>query len=387
MTHAYDVLAPEGSIYNDNFDRQRQSEKMIKFLSLAKNVDALKGKDFFEVFATEQGKRDFIEQLTPEEFIDLLNGINGILRDRSKEEWNMDGENVQLTSFFGFGEYTPPRHRDKPALFEKTLLVAQDMNKEGRSLEDVAFLFAAAINAIHAYNDGNGRTSRFVYSALTEETSENTKKILKEVLDEYGRDELDINPGLISYDVERILINEFESKYHLNLTIDGSVNFATYFFIGEHYGNIEFNSNISEEAKEFFNHLCKSENNLAWCSMYKCLTETHRLDQFILSEEDCPVNPVIVDKINLEKFGQIATMQDIKLFFHKFMEFKKRYVETLLDVIAHPDKDAYLIEDNSDDSHDQQPDASTDRRNIVKEPILKIWKRYIKEEYERLHKK
>lgn len=70
------------------------------------------------------------------------------------------------------------------------------MEAQGSSLQDIALLISTGVNAIHLFNDGNGRTSRLLnYLINTDYTgSEDQVVFLKKLLGENGRLFIDINP-------------------------------------------------------------------------------------------------------------------------------------------------------------------------------------------------
>ena len=81
-------------------NRDKRAEVLLRFLNTAENIEPFHDKKFETIFSDEEHKRDFIENLSAEEFSQLLNGLNGILRDKKKEDWEMDGETVALESMF-----------------------------------------------------------------------------------------------------------------------------------------------------------------------------------------------------------------------------------------------------------------------------------------------
>src|SRR3989338_5678080 len=78
--------------------RDRMAEKMLRFLDAAERIDAFQGKRAEEVLANEETRRQFISGLSPQDYIQLLIGINGILRNRDRSEWGMDGKDVVIGS-------------------------------------------------------------------------------------------------------------------------------------------------------------------------------------------------------------------------------------------------------------------------------------------------
>jgi hypothetical protein len=72
-------------------ERDKRADVMVRFLDVAKNIEAFHGKKMEEIFKEEITKRNFLESLNAEEFEGLISGVNGILRKKEKKDWGMDG--------------------------------------------------------------------------------------------------------------------------------------------------------------------------------------------------------------------------------------------------------------------------------------------------------
>ncbi|MDP2789500.1 MAG: Fic family protein, partial [bacterium] len=142
------------------------------------------------------------------EFAELLDGVNGILRGKKKDEWGMDGETVALEGMMVGVGYVPPRQEDKSELLAKVLTSAKEMSRDGKNLKDIALLISSSLNAIHPYLDANGRTSRLIYTLLTKDFNDETKAELQGALGRDGRDKLDIDPGLIQHEINDLIEQE-----------------------------------------------------------------------------------------------------------------------------------------------------------------------------------
>jgi hypothetical protein len=194
---------PEKQIDTDEGDREQRANGLLRFLNFAKNIEPLEGRSFEEAFDTEEHKREFISSLDAEGFIALLNGLNGILRDKDKKDWAMDGKFVGVKGNF----FLSPFLEDKPELIGQVLSAMQRMNSEGKSLDDIAVLVASCINAIHPYANGNGRTSRFVYTVIANNEKQLTENQREKVLLDSGRDLIDVNPASVQNKILNIVSN------------------------------------------------------------------------------------------------------------------------------------------------------------------------------------
>ncbi|MBU0504647.1 Fic family protein [bacterium] len=194
--------------------KKPQADTLATLLSNAENIEALHGKEFAEVFSSDESIRSFIEELDVGTFVELLNSINGIIQDKDKKDWGMAKGSVPITMDEGIrgSGYTPPPAQDRQMLFAEVLEAMKKMVKDERSLEDTAIMLSSSVNAIHAYTDANGRTSRLLYLLLTKGLNEGTEPVIKQALSEGGRDIVDINPEKIEGELQSALIQRIHPK-------------------------------------------------------------------------------------------------------------------------------------------------------------------------------
>lgn len=316
----------------ETINREEKSEVLLRFLNSSKNIESLHEKKIEDVFSTEENKRGFINNLQNNEFVELLNGINGILRGKDKETWNMDGETVGLVSPILGVEYIPPRQENKLELFAKTLISVKEMNQENRDLKDIALLVSSALNAIHPYLDANGRTSRLVYLLLTNSFDKKNQEELQQILGEFGRDKLDIDPGIIQNKLENLIDREIGIR-NPEINKDKITN------LFNHDDKLQFNDGILEKDKNLFEELLNKDNHYLFLSVFKYLQKNKDEKEKCLNKFSTR-SAVIVDLLskNLNQEGLSQILENYK-------GLKKEYVEKLIDCIAHPEKDEYQIED------------------------------------------
>lgn len=107
--------------------------------------------------------------MTPEGFARWLITLNAKLRGINPALHDFDGEGVALGDPDTIGEedkyieHQPPNQEDKPELLTYVLQASQALP----NVQDAALLVAAAINQIHPFRDGNGKTSRLIYANLS----------------------------------------------------------------------------------------------------------------------------------------------------------------------------------------------------------------------------
>jgi len=309
--------------------REENAERTMRFLSLASKIEPLHGKKVEEIFSNEENKREFIDGLQPDEFIELLSGVNGILRGKEQEEWKMDGEHVQISSLIE--TIMPPNFKDKPELFMETLSAAKEMNNQGRSLEDIAILFSSLINAVHGFNDGNGRTSRLVYSLFTKNFEGRDKEEIKKTLLEDGRMEININPGLIDFRLERMLREQADSDYERS----GNDRIARIFW--QEYP-FEYKEDIDQENIGKLGHLLQNDRFMLIVAMYDYFSNHSEIDinQY---EERRGDNAIL----RWDWLAKDLRNEDIEEIINDYRQVKKELVRGLIDCIENPDKEEYEI--------------------------------------------
>lgn len=155
-----------------------------------------------ETFATPESAKQFIETHSYEDFSSLLNRLNGLQRSIPTSGRHMDGGGfVQQTGAL-CGEsidHQPPLKEDRGPLMR----LAYEAAQQAPSPEDAAVILGLSINAIHPYEDGNGRTSRFTYMLLqhgyngTDEDNDIYASLLENTK---GRELVDLDPSRANLD-------------------------------------------------------------------------------------------------------------------------------------------------------------------------------------------
>lgn len=311
-------------------ERDKRSEVLLRFLRSAENIEPFHGRKMEDVFSSEEEKRAFLENLQETEFAELLDGVNGILRGKKKDEWGMDGETVALEAVMTGIGYVPPRQEDKAELLAKVLASAKQMSQEGKSLKDIALLISSSLNAVHPYLDANGRTSRLIHTLLTKDFNDETKTELQEVLGRDGRDKLDIDPGLVQGKIDDLIEKEIGVR-----DTEVNTNKITNLFGGKR--DFQFSEEISEEDKNLFGELLEKDDSYLFLSVFQYLQNQSDKEKYLRKFPERSAVPIELLSKNLTREGLSQILQTYK-------ELKKKYVETLIDSIAHPENEKYQIE-------------------------------------------
>ncbi len=309
-------------------NRDRQSEVLLRLMKLSRNIDVLNGNTVEKIFdtETEDSRRELINRLSDNEYIELLEGINGILRGKNKEEWNMDGVGVTAAGQEVRGAHIFPKHSDKQGILQKTWEAAKRMNRAERSLEEIGMLLGSLLVETHPFGDGNGRTSRLVYS-LTKDGFDREK--LKAVLGQDGRDEMDM--ALSKIYIDRIF---FENRSPDTLGIDGVLPDDKL-----PYGRIIFPADSSHDAVESLVNAGRNDDKLFQFTLYRFLHEHPSLLVDDMTRQYGERKIILVQEL-LKKLSP----EDVDRLAEIYWSAKKEYTESIIDIFENPDNPEYQID-------------------------------------------
>lgn len=67
--------------------RDYRTDVLLRFVDQMKNLEALNGKSVETAFSSEQATRETLHHLDKGAFVNLLQGVNGILRGKRSQDW------------------------------------------------------------------------------------------------------------------------------------------------------------------------------------------------------------------------------------------------------------------------------------------------------------
>ncbi|MFA5211357.1 MAG: Fic family protein [Patescibacteria group bacterium] len=306
-------------------NRENRAEALIRFLKQSKNIEEFNNNSFQEIFKNEETKRNFLANLENQDFLNLLTGLNGILRDKNKKEWERDGEDVSIGSDRMI-IHMPPAFEDRKSLLEETLETAKQMNKKNKNLEDIALLFLVAIREIHAFADGNGRSARFIYKLLTTDIKDNES--IKQVLTYNGREKIDIRP---SYIATKQIENDFLQKINKDSIDD--------LYAKENINFLKFNPDVTIENKKYFLTLLENDKKNFFIAILNFLKNNPVFDQKTLLKKLGKNKYISVDYL-LEKINN----KQIDEILSEYKKIKKEAVNFLIHSIAEPENENFKLE-------------------------------------------
>jgi len=311
-----------------DYQRDEQSEKLVRFM------DKLHAD---EIFANEESKREYLKNLTFDEFKNLLMATNSLLRDIPVKQREIDGKEVFLNG--PLEQIYPPEYDDKEPLLQELFANIQNMNQENRSLEDMAILTSITINAVHPFNDGNGRTSRLVYQLLAEDYNGNAgqKEELTQVLGEDGRMyKHDISPELLTWELGDLLRKKYLGTNQLQsmpMGFSAENNISFHDYQEEVNKTLESNTALDKSdcdyLKTFFSRPDSQSPTLY--ALSKFLRENDKVDRYLR------VFSSGKSRISIDALSGDLTHEDVQKIKNNYQEIRKFEVELLMDIIVHPD--------------------------------------------------
>jgi len=308
-------------ITTESESREKQGEKIIQFL------EKTHAYEFFQSLKEEKA-----EHITAEEFIDFVVRLNGIIRDTPIHERGPDGDGVVLENWIE--TVLVPRHADKEPLLKHGYEARIDLKNQG----DEKYMLPAVVNAVHLFEDGNGRTSRLLNVLLTPcDSPEEFYERARKALGINGRfDSLNVNPGLIKGDLEKIVLENHGFKFrdmdHFSpvaperftrlFTIDGASIV-----------------NPSHVIKEFMDKR-KGDGWYSFLAAYAYLRLEGLLERATAVRTDFPDLDLEEDykALSWKKMGEILTEPDWKNILDDYYALKAEEVEILIDCFVSPDK-------------------------------------------------
>lgn len=143
-----------------------QDEHVTDNDNLAATVKIMDRLHASEIFSTPEDSKAFLDSLTYEEFKKYLGTVNGIERGIPTSERGKVSSSFVQTDMGLLGsrvEYRPPHQSFRDDLLKAAFEKAQSIDDP----ELAGLTLGLSINAIHYFDDGNGRTARMAYALLS----------------------------------------------------------------------------------------------------------------------------------------------------------------------------------------------------------------------------
>lgn len=324
-------------------EKLETGKKVFEFLDRTKFLDVRKSDEQFD---------EWLQKLSYEDYTNYLTRLNGILREVPIKKRAVDGSGVEVSfGIMGDISYLPPAAEQKDGLMRESF----DALKQIPDNEDRALLTYYALQAIHPYSDGNGRTGRLLHEIISEDGKELTEEKLSELLDHDKEGHSGTGKGRDVF-AEKVL-DANSAYYYINREVAKEI-FGDDFL--KEYGNIYYAGivgvggvpeglAISTEEKELAKKIigeadvkCFSFRGMA---ILKLLQEKEKLSnyQFTVNRKtgENEVTPEDVGKkllgIDDEKFEQELTAEEVKRLIEIHKDIKTRFIKNMIDIFANPE--------------------------------------------------
>ncbi len=297
---------------NERFEEKLLREEKAE--TIADFLDRIGAYEYVQKL--KEGSKTEREGFKFEEFRDFVIRINGILRDIPIKDRRIDGETVYVGGFAD--DFLMPRHEDKEDILKDAYESLGDI-KSG----DEAYLLSAVVNAIHLFADGNGRTSRVLFTLLKAGSKEEFAKSLDLAVGVDGRyDTPDISPGLIAVDVEKnVLI-----RHGIKFKDDGGFSPIFPENFGRLFASIE--QPTKPKALEFMS-LRKKDQVYCFISVYEYLNEKGILSKVLVNiPSGLTISPL--------KMEQELDDNDWDEIINRYYGLKKEHVEVIINSFVDP---------------------------------------------------
>lgn len=328
-------------------ERDEQSEKLVVFLHKIKAE---------QVFNSDENKINFLKSLTFEDFKEWLERVNGILRDKPIADREMDGKNMTISGALIGTDAVFPKFEDKENLLQKVFETVQKTD----DVKDVALLLSMAVVAIHPFSDGNGRTSRFVFTLFNENYEGNPEQDerLKMLLGEYGRQELNTSSASLEHYIDLKILSDAGLNTE-NKTIPRNRTVPSNLF--PFWKREKDSSSLTEEDYKALVKLQTNDSFNEFIAVYKYLKQKGTLDKYTK-----PINQngeLVRTIINAAALMPDLTHEDVEGILSTYWGLKKEKIEKMIDIFANPEQ--YLVPDS------EKTEGEKDKTITMKERFRK----------------
>ena len=208
------------SFWQTNANQEHEEAKKEKLETGSAVFDFLERTKFLEHRQSDEVFDKWLADLSYEDYSAYLTRLNGLLRATPIKSRSIDGGNVAVSAGIYGVEYLPPAPEQKDGLMKEVFAALKEIPDNN----DRALLEYYALQAIHPYADGNGRTGRLLYELISDSGKDMTSEKLSALLDHdvegdqgigTGRDsfaEKVLSPAEAYYLVNRELAKEFLDK-------------------------------------------------------------------------------------------------------------------------------------------------------------------------------
>lgn len=320
-------------------------------LSIAKTVRAMDYLHAEEVFSTPEQSKEFLDSLSFTDFIRWITFLEGMetniaIKDRSIGS-SSHVEAVRKNDGSSYCKYLPPYSMHRLEL----LKMAFDKSQSISDPKTAGLTLGFAINAIHPYDDGNGRTARVIYSLLSRGYSgsiEDKNYYSKILVNTTGQEIVNPNPyscGLQNEITKELNKNSRKRNGYIkeNLALDrisGAYRDENDEWIqdgSESYEDLAVSEDIGLDDRKRL-HLALNDGDFTMVAFYRSFIP-ERIAKYIVKRED---NYGTDSFITGKNFVSSLSSDEINNFFCESVRVKYEYITKVINFSDRPDAQEYL---------------------------------------------
>jgi hypothetical protein len=300
-------------------DRSVQADKFFDVLESSGLPDRL---------TTPEDRINLIQSMNSEEFESILTVGNTILQNLPREAAGY-AERPQLTGSPEVGYQAMPATEDKSSLLSLTLQTAQ--NKKITTLQDKALILSYGVQAIHPFQDANGRLTRAMYHLLTRGMEDET--ILQQTLVNEQDPYYVLDAHCFIHGGQGLL------KEHLKSADKDPVTYAYVPKYHPNFHDVKFNpenitlpNRVDSDSKE------TDAIQTLFLDKDFCINAAYKL----IAKHSLAAAKESVEEVDGKKqfivdhFYTIADDKDLEIVYKEYRSITKDYVKVLLKTLADP---------------------------------------------------
>lgn len=299
-----------------------------RFVQADKFFDVLESSGLPDRIQTPEDRLELINSMSAKEFERILLIGNTVLQNLPRESAGY-AQRLQVTGSKEVGYQAMPATEDKSSLLKLALNTAR--NKKISTLQDKALLLSYGVQAVHPFQDANGRLTRAMYHILTRGMED------EELLHQTLTNEEDPYYVLDAHSFIHAGQGKLKESIH-SATLDPLTHIYTPKFHPDLYNhafnpeNVTLPNRIDTDSKE------TDAIQTLFLDKDFCINAAYKLiANHSLESAKASIDRVDgVDYFMLDNFYTIANDNDLNIVYKEYRAITKEYVKVLLKHLADP---------------------------------------------------
>jgi hypothetical protein len=331
-----------------NFEQPNEENEKIDSSTIKSNVLEFLNNSFEDIEDENERKKEFdkkIEETSYDDFEKWLINLNGELRGISFDKRGFG--NSVIGDKIGDISYLPPKSEDKKILLQS---IFNSIKKVSNSTNKGALLYYA-IQAIHLFEDGNGRTGRILYNYFRNNGKNLSIRELEELVGEHENLDMHCSGKEARQSFNNKVLDPVKAFNYFNILLGKEiVGYDIYetYFAGQSGAcdlEIKQSSIKAEEVKMILAETNASNFPFNSLVAYKFLMHKNLFDEYAKIKNKNEDGSMIF--IDIEELAPKLTEDDFDdiIAIHKDLKFK--FIKKMSDIFENPEKYRWRMEDGS----------------------------------------